>query len=105
MFSPNLIYRNTAISFLQYPNNLGFCKSWLFHLNLQPKSCQEVLLFACLINGGAYDVIPDVLGASVDGRSTSQIVENMAEEPPLDAEIQVSNVITLYFEIGFQEAP
>ncbi|MEO6823925.1 MAG: hypothetical protein ABI167_04215, partial [Nitrosospira sp.] len=42
------------IGFLQYPNNLAFRKSRFLHVNLQAKSCQKVLLLACLLKGEAY---------------------------------------------------
>jgi hypothetical protein len=55
MLAPDLVDPNPAIGFLQNSYNLAFRKSRFLHLNLQAKSCQKVLLFACPLNGEADD--------------------------------------------------
>jgi hypothetical protein len=45
-----------GIRFLENLHDLAFAKSRPFHLNLLAKSCQNVLLPACLATGEAYGI-------------------------------------------------
>ena len=79
MLAPDLVDCNATISFLQYPNNLAFRKSRFLHLNLQLKSCQKVLLIACLLNGEAYDFTKESVDLVAEHGSSGQYVVRVLE--------------------------
>jgi hypothetical protein len=55
VLAPNLVGGQPHIGFLQDLHYLAFRKSRPLHANLPAKSCQKVLIPACLASGEAYE--------------------------------------------------